>query len=44
MRNSSLVKEDCTEDVTGLKLGTEDTYSYFVGVVEERLLSIEAQM
>ncbi len=36
MRNSSLVKRSCAENVTGLKHSTEATDSDFIGVVGER--------
>ena len=36
MRNSSLVEYSCTEDLPGLKHGTEFTDSRFSRVVEER--------
>ena len=36
MRNSSLVKSSCAEDVTGLKLITEAADAYVICMVGER--------
>ena len=42
MRNSSLVKRSCAENVTGLKLGTEATGSdHKVALVGERSACVE---
>ena len=43
MRNSSLVKRSCAENVTGLKLTTEATESALrSGLVGERSVGVEA--
>ncbi len=43
VRNSSLVKRSCAENVTGLKLATEATeVNLRIGLVGERRVTVEA--